>query len=55
MTGKPATKKLTTPKRTINLRVDTEAYEKIRGYADRNQRTVSWVINTILTKAATNM
>lgn len=47
--------KLTTPKRTINLRVDANAYEIIRQYAERNQRTISWVINTILVKASANM
>lgn len=55
MARKPAAEKLTTPKRTINLRVDTEAYDKIREYAERNQRTISWVINTILTKASAKM
>lgn len=47
--------KLATPKRTVNLRVDAEAYEIIRQYADRNQRTISWVINDVLSKVATKM
>lgn len=49
------TEKLAPPKRTINLRVDANAYEIIRQYAERNQRTISWVINTILVKASANM
>lgn len=48
-------KKLTSPKRTINMRVDAEAYDKVRAYARQNQVTISWVVNRLLIQVAEKM
>jgi hypothetical protein len=51
----PTTEELPIPKRTVNLRIDVDAYETIRQYAKANERTISWVINDVLTKVAAKM